>query len=214
MKRNILSIVALLALALSFTACKKEQTGTSYIQFTNASELSSPLDFYVADAKKNNTALAYTQSSGYFAVSSKQQPAVIKVSLTGTSVAGFNVEPQPGKYYSVFYISEGATAAYPDDVTPPASEKARVRFINLNLESTTANDFGVAGGTKLFTNLAAKEGSDYYDVAAGATFAAYVTGSATALLNIPTTIEAGHIYTIILSGQTIGGIKATVILQK
>ncbi|MFD2147125.1 DUF4397 domain-containing protein [Mucilaginibacter antarcticus] len=214
MRRNILSVMAIVLLALSFTSCKKEQIGTGYIQFTNASELSSPVDFYVSDIKKNSNALAYTQSTGYFALSAKKQPANVKVSLTGTSVFNFDVTPADATYYSVFYISEGTAVAYPDAFSAPATGKARVRFINLNMAAAISNDFGISGGAKLVSALEAKLPSDYYDVAPGATFAAYVTGTTTVLLNIPTTIEAGHIYTIYLSGKNDAGLKANVLLQK
>jgi hypothetical protein len=209
-----LSLIALFALALSFTACKKDSAaGTSYIQFTNASELSSPLDFYVDDDKKTTTALAFNQSTSYFSVSSKAHTGTIKVSASGVNSASFDMTPQPGFYYSIFYF-DGATVAYTNDPAAPASGKARVRFINLNIGLVDNIDFGITGGTKIVTGLISKLNSEYYDVAPGATFSAYAAGTTTQLINIPTAIEAGHIYTIFLSGQDQGSLKATVLLQK
>jgi hypothetical protein len=215
MKKNILSIISLLALALSFTSCsKKEETGTGYIQFTNASELSSPLDFYVSDSKKNNSALTYNQSTAYFPVSSKQQPAAIKVALTGATDFAFQVTPMAGTYYSIFYFSKGATIAYQDDLTMPATGKARVRFVNLNVKSIAFNDFSISGGAKIISNLESKLVSNYVDVEPGADFIAYVAGSTTVVSNIPTDVEAGHIYTVYLSGEDVGSMKGNVLLQK
>jgi hypothetical protein len=208
-----LSLIALFALALGFASCKKEKVGTSYIQFTNASELSSPLDFYVDDAKQNTTALAFNQSTSYFSVSSKEHSAAIKVSASGAGVATFPIKPQAGLYYSVFYF-DGATVAYPDDPTMPASGKARVRFINLNIGLIDNIDISITGGAKIVSGLITKLNSEYDDVAPGATFSAYAAGTTTQLINIPTAIQAGHIYTIYLSGQDEGSLKATVLLQR
>ncbi|MES2808982.1 MAG: DUF4397 domain-containing protein [Bacteroidota bacterium] len=215
MKKTILSVVAVLALALSFTSCKKDEVvGTGYIQFTNAAELASPLDFYASDVKKTSSPLAYNQSSGYLEVSAKAQPANIKVGATGISLMGFTITPLAGAYYSVFYISDGFVAAFQDPLSVPPTGKAKVRFVNFNIGATVNNDFSISGGAKIVNNLAVKEVSDYFDVAPGAAFTAYNTGSTTALLNIPTTIEAGHIYTVYLSGKDLAGLKATVLLQK
>ncbi len=52
------------------------------------------------------------------------------------------------------------------------------------------------------------------DVAPGASFSVYNTGTTTVLLTIPTTIQAGHIYTIYLSGDELGSIAGNVLLQK
>jgi hypothetical protein len=210
-----LSLIALLLAAVSFSACSKknEVTGTGYIQVTNASETASPIDFYVDNTKENTAALTYNQSTSYFPVTSGVHPANIKSSASGVSVAAFNVTPQPGVYYSVFYFG-GTTTAYQDDLTAPQSGKARVRFINLNLALTGNLDFGITGESKIVSALISKVASDYVDVKPGATFSAYTAGTTTEILNIPTSIAAGHIYTIYLSGQVQASLAATVLLQK
>lgn len=205
--------LAVAVTSLSSCSKKNEVTGTGYVQFTNASETASPVDFYVDNTKINNTALAYNQSTSYFAVTSTDHPAVIKSSASGVNAAAFHITPVPNAYYSVFYIG-AFTVSYPDDVTPPQAGKARVRFINLNLDLTADVDFGITGGAKIITGLVNKLNSAYAEVNPGATFSLYTAGTTTELLNIPTTIQAGHIYTIYLSGTTRAGLKATVLLQK
>jgi phosphomevalonate kinase len=209
-----LSSVALL-LITAFTSCSKkaEVTGTSYIQVTNASQAASPIDFYVDNTKKNNTALAYNQSSGYISVTSTDHPALIKTSASGVTAATFNISPQPNVYYSIFYFGAN-TAAYQDDMTAPQSGKARIRFINLNLGVTTNVDLGISGGAIIASNLIAALASDYLEVAPGSTFSLYASGSSTVLLSIPTSIQAGHIYTMYVSGVTQADLVATVLLQK
>jgi hypothetical protein len=205
-----------LAIAIvSFASCSKksEVTGNGYVQVTNASETASPIDFYVDNTKINNTALVYNQSTSYFAVTSTDHPAIIKSSASGVNAAAFNIRPLPDAYYSVFYVG-AFTVSYQDDVTAPQTGKARVRFVNLNLDLTADIDFGITGGAKIITGLANKLNSAYVEVNPGTTFSLYTAGSTTELLNIPTTIQAGHIYTVYLSGTTTVGVKATVLLQK
>jgi hypothetical protein len=210
-----LTFAALFLLIAGFTSCKKkaEVTGTSYIQFVNASEEASPLDFYVDNNKINSTALSYKQNTSYFSVSSTDHPAIIKTSATGAAVVSFNLSPQPGIYYSIYYFG-GLTAAYQDDLTAPQTGKARVRFINLNQGVPGNVDLGITGGAKLVTALIAAVNSTYLDVAPGASFSVYNAGTTTSLLDIPTSIEAGHIYTVFLSGVSLTTIAGTVVLQK
>ena len=206
---------ALFLMATGFTSCKKktEVTGTSYIQFVNASETSSPIDFYVDNNKTNPAPLTYNQSVGYFAISTESHPAAIKIAATGATVVPFTLTSVPNVYYSIFYFG-GITTAYSDDLTAPQTGRARVRFINLNLGLTANIDFGITGGATLVTSLSSAINSSYMDVAPGASFSVYNTGTTTVLLTIPTTIQAGHIYTIYLSGDQLGSIAGNVLLQK
>jgi hypothetical protein len=212
---KFLLLFSLAIVVISFSSCSKksEVTGTGYVQFTNASETASPIDFYVDNTKINNTALVYNQSTSYFAVTSTAHPATIKSSASGANVTGFTITPMPNTYYSVFYFG-AFTVAYQDDVTAPQTGKARVRFINLNVGLTADVDFGITGGAKIITGLVSKLNSDYVEINPGATFSLYTAGSTTELLNIPTTIQAGHIYTIYLSGDTQSSLAANVLLQK
>lgn len=224
MKRNLhvkktgtlfLLPAALLLITLCITSCSKkaDTTGTSYIQFTNAAESASPMDFYVNNKKENDASLTYNQSTNYFSVSSVSQSAIIKSTASGATLASITINPQTGAYYSVFYI-DGSTIAYQDDVTAPQSGKAKIRFINLNEGLTGTTDFSVSGGSKIASALIQLVASDYYQVDPGTTFSANTTGDTTSLISIPTTVQAGHIYTIYLSGINAGTLKATVILQK
>ncbi|HEY9532911.1 MAG TPA: DUF4397 domain-containing protein [Mucilaginibacter sp.] len=212
-------IFPLLVLALlAITACNKKNnnqlSGTAYIQVTNASQADSPMDFYIGSTKENTLPLPYTQSTNYFSVNAGQkQPAAFKTSATGNMLVGFQITPLPGVYYSIFYFG-GNTVSYIDDLSIAAG-KARVRFINLNKDLTDNLDFGVTGaGAPLVTGLSPAFDSQYYSVAPGSSFSIYISGSTTSMLDIPTTTEAGHVYTIYLSGTLKADLKATVLLQK
>ncbi|WP_214071004.1 DUF4397 domain-containing protein [Mucilaginibacter sp. dw_454] len=206
---------ALAFLLLGATSCSKknEVTGTSYVQVTNASEADSPFDFYVDATKETTTPLAYTQSSAYVSVSSGDHPAAFKTASNGVNLTAFTITPQPGLYYSIFYFG-GTTVAMQDDLSAPATGKARVRFINLNPGVPTAVDFAVAGGATLASKLSLAVNSDYFNADPATTFSALSTGTTTELIHITTAIEAGHIYTIYLSGTLQADLQATVLLQK
>lgn len=208
----------LAVLLLVATACNKKSdvnlSGTAYIQFTNASQNDSPVDFYVNSAKKNTLPVPYMQSINYFSVSTGTTlPAAIKVNATGVTLASLNLSPLPNVYYSIFYFG-GITVSYVDDLSIVAG-KSRIRFINLNKGLTGSLDFGVKGApTPLVTGLNAAFDSPYYSVTPGATFSVYAAGTTNSILDIPTSTEAGHVYTIYLSGATTADLQANVLLQK
>lgn len=188
--------------------------GTAYIEVVNASQTDAPIDFFIGSTKKNTQPTGYTQSISYFSIDAGQTlPASIKVSSTGNTLVNMNLTPLPNVYYSIFYFG-GLTTSYVDDLTTVAN-KARVRFINLNKGETGNLDYGINGAaTPLATNLGPGFDSAYYSVAAGSTFSVYAAGTTTSLLDIPTTTEVGHVYTIFLSGETTTDLKATVLQQK
>lgn len=214
--KKLLPLLALLLLVV--TACNKKNdvnlSGTAYIEFTNASQTDSPVDFYVSSAKKNTLPVPYGQSTDYFSVSTGTTlPASIKVNTTGVTLASLNLTPLPNAYYSIFYFG-GITVAYIDDLSIAAG-KSRIRFINLNKGLTGSLDFGVKGApTPLVTGLGAAFDSAYYSVTPGSTFSVYAAGTTSSILDIPTTTEAGHVYTIYLSGATTADLQANILLQK
>lgn len=212
----LLPLFAILLIAA--TACNKKTetqvTGTAYVEVTNASQGASPFDFYVSDVKKNSLPIPYGQTTAYIpVVAGVQSTAAFKVNLTGAALASFNLNPYPNAYYSIFYFGSN-TASYVDDLTIVAG-KARVRFINLNLGLTDDLDYGVSGTpTPIVSSLKQVYDSPYVSVAPGATISVYSTGTTTALLTIPTTLEAGHVYTIYLSGTTTADLQSNILVQK
>ena len=211
----LLSAFALLSIGL--TACNKnsepEVTGTAYIRAANSAEASAPQDFYVDDSKQNSTALAYTQASSYSTVNAGAHNVQFRTSSTTTVNVSGGVFLNPGTYSTFYYASDNTAVAVQDDNTPPQSGKARVRFINLSSAVNSSVDFGITAGNKIVTNLAYKIASAYQEVDAATSFSLYAAGSSTATLTIPTTIQAGKIYTIVISGTTTATITYSVYLQ-
>ncbi len=199
---TLLSVLVLLSIGLF--GCNKssndEVSGTAYVRAVNSAEASAPQDFYVDDSKQNTTAMAYTQASSYTTVNAGTHNVQFRTSGTATINVSGGVFVNPGTYSTFYYASDNTAVAVQDDNTPPPSGKARVRFINLSSTLNSSVDFGLSSGNKIVTNLAYKTASAYNDVDAAASFSLYAAGSSTATLTIPTTIQAGKIYTIVISG--------------
>jgi len=189
-------------LTVSFSSCHKDDnvSVTAYVMAVNSAQASAPQDFYVDNSKVNTSAIAYTQNTEYLSVNSGSRNVQFKTSGSATVNSTSTISFSPGTYNTVYFTDNGSATATQDDRTPPQSGKARVRFINLSSAITGSVDFGLSAGNKLVTNLANKVASAYYEVDAATSFSLYASGSSTAALSIPTTIQAGHIYTIYISG--------------
>ncbi|MFI5157523.1 MAG: DUF4397 domain-containing protein [Sphingobacteriales bacterium] len=208
---NLLPVV-FFAAASVFTSCNKNNDASANaslnakVKIVNTVDGSSAQDFYLDNAKLNSSAVAYTQSSDYLTAKSGSHTAKFTNSGSTTSNVSFNVSLKADSSYTIYYTANGSTTASvvtTDNLTAPAANMAKVRFVNLSNAVTSNVDFGVSATSKLVSNLAARTASAYSQIAAGTTFYLYSTGSANAMLTIPaTTIQAGKIYTIYVSGST------------
>jgi hypothetical protein len=211
-----LTATAFILLAITFTSCSKDNSNNNppaYVQVTNAAEASTAQDFYVDSSKVTTSAVAYGSSSTFLTTKSGDHQGKFKSSGTATVDATLTLSLGAGNYYSVIYAESNAYGIYQDDRTSPQSGKARVRFINLTSALSSNVDFGVAGSAKLVSNLAYKAASTYYDVDIASAFSLFLTGSSSALVSLPATFQAGHIYTIYISGSTSATVTAHVITE-
>lgn len=210
--KSLSFILSFILLATAFSSCKKDKdnadVNVAAVAITNAGASSAPQDVYFDNQRVNTTALAYTQTAGYFRVSGS--PTItFKTTNTADVNASTATSFTPGKYYSVYYTDDKAITVYENDRTAPASGKARVRFINLTTAAGSAVDFGIKGGAKIVNGLTYKAASAYQDVDASSGFSLYAGGSSTVLLDFPATLTAGGVYTIYISGSS----SATVIFK-
>ncbi len=212
---SILFSTALLA-TVCLSSCKKNdnnQAGISAnVMAVNAAQGSAAQDFYVDNNKLSTSAITYAQNTNYISISNGSHTAEFRNSTTVNSSVGVNFAP--GSYNTIYFTNNNETVVTQDDRTPPPSGKARIRFVHLASAVTGAVDIGLATGNKLVTNLAYKAASAYYDVDAATAFSLYLAGSSSSALSIPTTIQAGKIYTIYVSGSTIPTLKYNIVVQK
>ncbi|MHB8208063.1 DUF4397 domain-containing protein [Mucilaginibacter sp.] len=213
-KKTTLKFLPLVFIASAsiFTSCKKGNDSAinaslnAKVKIVNAVDGSSPQDLYLDNAKLDASAVAYTQSSDYFTAKSGSHAAKFTNSGSTTANVSFNVSLQADSSYTIYYTGDGSASSSvvtTDNLTSPAANMAKVRFVNLSNAVTSNVDFGISATSKLVTNLAARTVSTYNQIAAGTTFYLYSAGSINAMLTIPTTtIQAGKIYTIYISGST------------
>ncbi len=210
--KNILDIRTLRSLSLIFSvallitvfsACKKNDDNNNMlvvgVAVTNASSTSQ--DFYFDGQKMNATALAYTETEGYFRITGS--PTITfktagTAEVTGSTATSFST----GKHYNVFLANDKSITVYENDRTAPPSGKARIRFINLSTGVGSSADFGITGGAKIISGLTYKTASAYQDVNATNSYSLYTGGSTSVLLNLPITLSAGGIYTLYITGAT------------
>lgn len=204
-------------LSIAFTGCNKkdapEDPGFAYVRGANSAQASAPQDFYVDESKVNTSALAYTQFTSYATAYAGAHTAIFKTSSTGTVNVAGGIYLSPGTYNTIYYVDDNTGVATQDDRTAPQSGKARVRFLNLSTALNSSVDFGISAGSKIVTSLAHKTASAYNEVNAATSFTLHTAGSSTVSLNIPTTIEVGKIYTIVISGTTLATLNYTVYVE-
>jgi hypothetical protein len=213
----LLTLSALMALSISLSSCKKSSSSaslTANLMITNSAQGSTPQDFYLDNNKLNGSAMAYSQSSAFISTSAGSHQGQFKASGTGTVDATTTLSLAAGKYYSVFYTDGNSSTTAEDDRTAPQSGKSRVRFINLSSALTSNVDIAATGSANLVSGLAYKAASAYYDVDPATSFSLKASNTATVLLNIPSTMQAGHIYTVYFSGTTSATVASNVITEK
>lgn len=200
---------ALLGLAIIFPSCKKDDTGLNInanVMIVNSVEGSAPQDFYLNSAKVNSQAVAYSENSGYLSTSSGNKTAEFKNSGSAQVNSTSTTALEGGKYYTFFYTGSTSSASSTrteDDMSAPPSGKCKVRYINLNSSATTNIDFSL-NGTNLGTNLSYKAASGFTAVNAGTyTFKILASGTSNLYFDMPVTLQAGKIYTIWASGNTV-----------
>lgn len=211
--------VTLLATALFFVvSCSKNDNQANppaLVMAANTAQGSAAQDFYVDNNKQNTSALAYGQSTNYFSVTAGDtHQSQFKASSTSTVDATYSLQLAPGGYYSVYFADNNTVTAYQNDRTPPQSGAARIRFINLSAALTSNVDFASSTGATVVSGLASRAASSYYDIATlSSSFSLKASGSSSVLLNIPVVLQAGKIYSIIVSGTTSATLTYSVIAE-
>jgi hypothetical protein len=216
LQKSIAAILAFIVFMLGLSSCTKDgsvDTQNSFLLVTNAAEASVAQDFY-SDSTRLATSLAYGSSSAFLPTPSGSHLGRFRNSGTTIVNASFNMILGGAESYNVFYIDGGSYAIFPNDRSAPQSGKARVRFINLSTALTTNINLVASGGAVLASNLAFKSASDFTDIDPSTSFTVNATGSATSILSIPATFQAGHGYTVYISGATPLTITSHIITER
>ncbi|KQS37067.1 DUF4397 domain-containing protein [Pedobacter sp. Leaf194] len=208
-KTTAKTIFALLAVTLFLSACKKDWGDSNSITvagigFVHASPGTGALDFIVDNQRANNREFKYTNDLGYFGAYPGTRLFGIAKKDSVKYLSTTNVNLQSGFFYSAFVIDvlpSPKILVIQDDLTAPATGKAKIRFINLSPDAP-ALDLAVEGNaTALVTGKAYKETSPFISIDPAAAYTFQIKESNNVTATLPATkIEAGKIYTLWAKG--------------
>ncbi|RYD77677.1 MAG: DUF4397 domain-containing protein [Sphingobacteriales bacterium] len=202
-------ILALLAVTIFLSACKKDWDESNTITvagigFVHASPGTGALDFIVDNQRANNKDFNYTNDLGYYGAypGSRLFGITKKDSLRLLNTA--NVTLRSGLFYSAFVVDvlpAPKILVVEDDLTAPATGKAKIRFINLSPDAPSL-DLAVEGAnTALVTAKAYKEASPFISIDPAVSYNFQIKESNNVTATLPATkIEAGKIYTLWAKG--------------
>jgi hypothetical protein len=198
------SVIALAVVsAFTLSSCGDDSptapTPKARVMAVHASPNAPAVDLLV-DNVVAGTGLAFPDNTAYLQVNAGTRN--IKVNVTGTSTTVINADlpVTAGSYYTVFAtdsVSKIAPLVLADDLTPPATGKAHVRFVHLS-PNAPAVDVAVTSGPMLFANTAFKAYSAFTPVDAGTyNLEVRLAGTGTVVLPLPgISLTAGKIYTV------------------
>jgi hypothetical protein len=211
------TFIAVAAISTVFAACSKdkyEPQQVAGLSVIDASPDTTTLDFYIDDTRVNNyKGLKFNNKIDYLNLFPGSRTLSIAHRNSRKALAYERFSLAPGVGYSFFILD--TLQANPkrfllteDDLSVPAADKAKVRFINLYNAATSAVGAGlelaIAGkDTNLFTEKAFYEYTDFTAVDPGerVTFNIKQGGDVkTTLPNVK--IERGKIYTIYAKGNS------------
>ena len=224
--RTKLKHLSLFAAVIGFTvflsSCSKDddiETGKSVsVKVVNSAEASGSQDFYIEGAKVT-TVSEGSASENYIVSTNSGNDRKVEFKMAGSSevYASEKVDLKDDKSYTVILSGTGNSAKITtteDDLTAPASGKARVRFVHLSTAASGNVDLGVVAGAKLVSNVKYGDVTNFFDVDAGVKLLnVYTTANPSSSMDLQmSNLADGGIYTIILRGST--NVSAQVVRNK
>lgn len=209
------TLVCALTLTTIFSSCKKDKDNNppaaikpASLAVVHAAPGVSELDFFIDNAKIKS--FTYNSIIDYVAIPKpgKKELSATKKGLTDVLVK-LPVDIAEDKAYTAFVADPtGKTIVFvSDDLTAPAADKAKIRFINLSPDAGVL-DLNITGKAEaLVAKKAFKEASTFINTEAGAeiNFEIKENGKPDVLATLPKVkIEKGKIYTIWAKGLKAG----------
>jgi hypothetical protein len=209
--KNLFTGVTILSLAISISSCEKndvDEGGSVNLKVVNASPNSTGMSFILANTVLVSGGLDFTESSDY-----------INTNAGSRMVAQFRTEGSSANFasgelwifrdltYTVYLAGEGSNARvkfYQDNLSAPASGKARVKFLDFSNGIPANINIKNGAGNNLVTNLIRDIPSSYQDIDSGAlSLQIYDTALKTSVGSFDAgTLAAGKIYTIYITGSS------------
>jgi hypothetical protein len=180
-------------------------SGNGRVMIVHASPNAPGVEALLANTVLNpGSPLTFPNNTGYLSVAAGMRGFKVRPAATTTDVINANVSVAANQNYSVFAtdsVSKIAPLVLTDDLTPPASGKAHVRFVHLS-PNAPAVDVAVTGGGVVFANRRFKEFTPFTPLDAGTyNLEVRLAGGTTVVLPLPgIVLQAGKIYTVFARG--------------
>lgn len=213
--RKLMTGIALLMVPAVIMSCKKDDVdvdGSANLKVVNASSASSAQSFHVAGSAVVTGGLEFGEASNYVAANSGNNLELqFKNEGSNANYASERVSFNNGGYYTVFLAGDGESArikVFPDDMSAPASGKAKVRFVHLADAGPANVDIRSSATANVVANLARNNASNYVMVDPGVmSLRVYAAGGTDNSSNFDlSAFAAGKIYTVYITGSTSGNI--------
>lgn len=180
------------------------------VKVVNAAESSRPQDVYIEGTKINSSAVSYLESTNYITTPNSGNDRKIEF-RTSNSTEVYETEDadlRSNKNYTFFLTGTGSSAdieVVEDNLTAPASGKAKVRFVHVSNASSEKVDI-YNGTTKVLAGAERGDVTEFIELdgglrTIGVTTAGNDSMSAVKSLTIQN-LEAGKIYTVLIYGST------------
>jgi hypothetical protein len=176
--KNFQSLVVIFTLSLStifLSSCLKdlsndEPQDASALNVVNASPGPLAINFFLDNNLVNGPGLSYGQESSYILAVSGNRKFDATQRGSFNSLIADTLSLEPDKYYSIFITGENtalSTLLTEDDLSDPASGKAKLRFINLSPNGGNIS-LTLQDGTVIFPGQSYKTASSFNSIDPGA----------------------------------------------
>lgn len=205
------TFTAVVAVSVIFAACSKdryEPQQVAGLSVINAFAAPDSLDFYIDQTKANKKALKFNSKIDYLNLFPGNRALTITKRGSNKALASERFNLVSGVGYSIFVLDtlNTNTKKYlltEDDLSAPAADKAKVRFINLSKDAPALSLRINGKDADLFTNKAFYESTTFAAVDPGASITFNINAANTLKTTLPNVkIEAGKIYTIYAKGTS------------
>ena len=205
-QKTCLLFLLFAVLISSFNSCAKgEESSVNVISLSviHASPGLPAIDFYYnGDRINGDSIIAYGDTIPNKFFNSGTASVVVKKYISSTTYISTSIEFESEKNYSFFIAGKPNEVTYlltNDDLSAPASGKAKLRFINLSPDAPDLS-FKMDSGN-LFGSMAFKSYSEFSLVDPGVhVISIHNSASGAKLAEQNLTIEAGKVYTVWAKG--------------
>lgn len=229
MIRNINNIVLLLTiLSIGFIGCSDDESNpsepavqTANVKVVHASPDAPGVDLLVDD-NLAGVNLTFPNNTGYLSVDEGTRNVKVNIHGTFTIVIEADLTLEADRNYSVFAVDNVQNISplvIVDDLTPPVSGNAHVRFIHLSPNAPSV-DITLSDGTVVFGDYEFKEYSKFTPLPYGSyDLQVRLAGTETVVLDLPgISVSDGNIYTVfakgLVGGMDMQALGAEIIINK